>query len=220
MKNRLFPLFAFFVIASLLISGCALEHHGLPLIITTPNNGTVFGQNEIIRIGITSGLTVPDQYRQFQIEIYDNGVRVRVNYYGRGTTMVREADPTPYTTGTHDLYARARAYNSDTDYGEWYPSYHVCVFVGPNPPSNFTCDVSYGFPQHLEISTETPSIYTIITGTPPVTPLIIIRPENNNNNGGNGGASGGATGCAAYSDKNSCDLAGCSWNGSSCTVTP
>lgn len=217
MKHRLYSLFVFFMITSLVISGCALEHRGLPLIITTPTNGTVFGQNEIIRIGITSGLTVPDQYHNFQVEIYDNGRMVRANFYGRGTTMVREADPAPYTNGMHDLYARARAYNSNTDYGQWYLSYHVCVFVGPNPPHNFTCDVSYGFPQHLEIATETPSIFTIVTVTPVLTPIVIIRPSNNNS-GRPGG--GGATGCGAYGDQTSCDLAGCSWNGSSCTVSP
>jgi len=57
-----------------------------------------------------------------------------------------------------------------------------------------------------------PPICTLPTPTP-VTP-VIIRPNPHNPGGTN------PSGCAAFTDQTSCNLAGCSWNYGSCTVNP
>ena len=217
MRFRLYSLFAFIVTASLLISGCALSHRGLGFYLRTDRQ--LYSQlTDPITITLSSTIVVPNQYHSVQYEVIDNGVGIGSGVISRDTQQITVLMPFPHAFGTHSISARVRPYNSAADYGDWVASTPamVCVFVGADPPDTYSCSV-FGFPQHLEISTETPSILTIVTETPPVTPLIIIRPDNNNNNGNN---PGGAVGCAAYGDKSSCDLAGCSWTGSSCTVSP
>ena len=220
MKYRWYALFTFFIIASLLVSGCALQHHAIGVYLRTDNQ--LYPQlTDPITVTLSSNVVVPDQYHFIQYEVIDNGRGIGSSVISRDTQQITVMVPFPHAFGTHSISARVRPYNSATESGDWVTSTPamVCIFVGSDPPDTYSCNV-FGFPEHIEIATETPPVLTIATEAPPVTPLIIIRPENNNNNGGNGGASGGTTGCAAYSDKNSCDLAGCSWNGSSCTVTP
>ena len=221
MKHRLHILLTFFIVTDLMLSGCALEHHAVGVFLSTDRQ--LYEQlTDPINITLASRVVVPNQYHSVQYEVMDNGRVVEQRAISRDTQNVTIMDPFPHTYGLHSISARVRPYNSETDNGDWVTSSPamVCIFVGSDPPDTIPPCSVYGFPQHIEISTETPAILTIATETPVVTPLIIIRPENNNNNGGNGGPSGGASGCGAYGDKTSCDLAGCSWNGSACTVSP
>lgn len=206
-------------IVSLFLNGCALSHHAAGVYLRT-DRGLYSQLTDPIAVTLSSNIVPPEQYHLIQYQITDNGREIAAGTISRDTREINPEVPFPHAYGPHSISARARPYNSETDHGDWITSIPamVCIFVGSDPPDTVSCN-TYGFPQHLEITTETPAIYTIVTETPVVTPLIIIRPDNNANNNG-GSNPGGATGCAAYSDKASCDLAGCSWNGSACTVTP
>ena len=215
MKNRLLSLFVFFVIASLIISGCALEHHGR-FAITNPHPNNTFSPTDHINITLHRYSPI-DPYHYFRYQIRDNGAFL-ASSEARGELTDIQYILNGGSIGPHTIDARAQAFDSASAHSDWYPATSICIYIGPNPPANFSCN-TYAWPQNLEFTTLTPTstILTIVTETPPVTPLIIIRADNNNNNGNN---SGGATGCAAYGDKSSCDLAGCSWTGSSCVVSP
>jgi len=220
MNRRLLSLFAFFIITSTVISGCALSHRALVISLSTDRQTYDLLTDHII-VTLSSTIDASEQY-QYQYQITDNGREVAAGTISSGNQVHPEI-PLPHTYGPHSISARVRQYNSSTaSPGEWRASTPamVCIWIGGDLPDTYSCPV-FGFPEYLEIATGTPSILTITTETPVVTPLIIIRPDNNNgNNNGGSNNPGSATGCAAYSDKNSCDLAGCSWNGSSCTVTP
>jgi hypothetical protein len=90
---------------------------------------------------------------------------------------------------------------------------------------------------YVDASSHDPSFQNVISLGRTLNQVINLAPcpaagENppqhgNGNNPGSGssgssGGSPGGSGCAAYSNELSCDLAGCSWNpgGSSCTVSP
>ncbi len=220
MKYRLYALFTFFIVTGLVLSGCALEHHGR-FAITTPHVNDTFLPTDHITITLHRYSSI-DPYHYFRYQIRDNGNVVRADE-ARGEMSEILYILNGDSNGVHLIDARAQAFDTANSHSDWYPATSVCIYVGGNPPANFTCN-QYAWPQNLEFATttSTPAILTIVTETPVVTPLIIIRPENNNNNGGNGGngGPGGGTGCGAYGDQASCDLAGCSWNGSSCTVSP
>ncbi len=218
MKRPLYLLFLFFVITSLVLSGCALEHHGR-FYISSPHINDTFLPTDHITITLHRYSSV-DPYHYFRYQIRDNG-NILISNEARGELNDIQYILNGDSNGVHLIDARAQAFDTTNSHSDWYPATSVCIYVGGNPPANFTCN-QYAWPQNLEFVTTTPtsSILTIVTEAPPVTPIIIIRPDNpNNNNGGKPGGSG-ATGCGAYGDKSSCDAAGCSWNGSSCTVSP
>lgn len=216
MKINLRSLLALTILFAFLISGCALEHHPR-FYISRPNTNSTFLQTDLITINLHRYSSITP-YHYFRYQIRDNGNIVEADQaWGEMTDVQKVLNGD--SIGIHLIDARAQAYDSPSRQSDWYPATSICIYVGPNPPSNFTCDIVYGWPSPDEFVTTTPSVLTITTVTPITTPLIIIRPDNNNGNS-NGGNPSGATGCAAYSDKTSCDLAGCSWNGSACTVTP
>jgi len=219
MKKNLHHLIAVLVITGLVLSACGGGNQTAHLRFNSPANGAVFQVNASVYIDI--GVDNPNaHFNSYQLVdngyiFYPPGGQVGSPPPGIGLAPLTEAGlPWSFSTpGYHRVTAQAWS-----DQANGYSETSICIVVtdATHPNQNLpigadgSCPV-VGAPQHLEAATVTPV----------TTPLIIIRPDNNNgnNNGGNGNP-GGATGCAAYGDKTSCDLAGCSWNGSACTVSP
>jgi hypothetical protein len=218
MKHRLYSLFIFGVATSLILSACALSHRGRPFYINDPADRTRYRLDTPIYIGLLRGQDIPAEYTSFQYEVYDNGVLVNTHVENRATSQVRVTDPIPHSGGFHTLSARARAYNSAASFGDWYVAPSVCVYIGPVEPPSYDC-LEYGFPAHLEIATQDPSVLTI-EPTAPLMNEVVPNPGGNSTGNNNGNNPPAASGCTQYTDQSSCNLAGCSWSGSSCIVTP
>ncbi len=229
MKIKLrFPILLTVIIGiSLFINGCGpLSHHGR-FQITTPNQNQTFLPTDHITITLHRWVSVAP-YHYFRYQIRDNG-NVIEGDSRRAEQNEVQIILTGDSEGTHTIDARAQAWDTATSHSDWYPADPVCIYVGENPPTSFICN-QYAWPQNLEYVPVTPTVpvFTIVTETPETPPrsIIIIHSGNSNNannNGGgssNSGGSGGATGCAAYSDQASCNLAGCSWLAGSCIVSP
>ncbi len=193
------------ILLGLLISGCSAQEPPT-FSITQPGNGSVLPSGVPVQITLNSRYNA-NNFSYVRWEIYDNGVLVGHDVANIGTSDIHWAENGPMD-GVHHIYARAQAFSNGANQSQWLTTPDLCYWVGDNAPSDFC------------------SIQTIVqpataaTATAVLTPIVINRPDNTNSNGGNGGTSGGATGCAAYTDQSSCNLAGCSWSGSSCTVTP
>jgi hypothetical protein len=206
MKLYFRVIFAWTTIVAFLLSGCSAQEPPT-FSITQPGQGSILPSGNPVEITLSSRYNT-NNYNSIRWEIYDNGVLVGHDVAQIGIRDIRWAENGPMD-GVHHIYARAQAFSNGANQSQWLTTPDLCYWVGDNAPADF-CSIQ---------TIVQPS--TAATATAVITPIVINRPDNNgNNNGGNGNPGGGATGCAVYGDKTSCNLAGCSWNGSSCTVTP
>ncbi len=203
MKPNFRSLLALTVVIVIILTGCSAQEPPT-FSITQPGNGNVLPTAHPVEITLSSRFS-SGNFQYIRWEIYQDGMRVDFNNSESIDTREIHRALNGVTDGTHWIYARAQAY-SGSNQSRWLETSEICYWVGDNPPSDF-CNYQ---------TIVQPS--TASTATPIVTPIIIIRPDNSGSGRSNG--SGGASGCAAYGDKSSCNLAGCSWTGSACQVTP
>ncbi len=218
-----FPaLFALLVLFSLFLNACALPHEGI-IHITDPSNGNTFPLGQPITIRVHVNTAIVSNYNHLAWQYYE------WNILDAGAIVAHGADPVNQDIfefvvnsapeGAHYISVRGRVARPDPDfadlpnnpykvYSDWIDSNEVCFYVGPNPPSDFCTIRTIAEPLSIATITATP--------VPPTATATAIRPIPTHRNPNQHGGSG----CSQYGNQNSCDLAGCSWNGSSCTVSP
>ena len=199
-----------------LLSGCALRHESI-IRITDPGNGNTFPLDQPVTIRVHVNTAALANYNHvsgwgfYEFNIIDGGTIIA--HGGRSINFDEfEWTLSAGSAGPHYVVVQGRVGrnvgSNQFEYSDWINSNEVCFYVGPDAPSDF-CSVRT-IVQPLTVTTLTP--------TPPPTPTpvtpVIIRPNPHNPGGTN------PSGCAAFTDQTSCDLAGCSWNYGTCVVNP
>jgi hypothetical protein len=222
MKIKSKILMVFVLIAGLTLSGCALSHEPI-FRITNPQNGNVFGLNDRVTIRVRVFRNSISNFGSYDWHFYQwrlfDGNTIIAS--GGASTSIGTFEFVIDTSagGPHYITAQARAGRPDPDfadlpvnpyfvYSDWMDSNEVCFFVGPDAPSDF-CSVRT-IVQPLVVASITPTPIPPTPTATPVTPIPVRRNPNQH----------GGSGCSQYNTQSSCNLAGCSWNGSSCTVNP
>ncbi len=196
------------IIFAFTVSACSDFRSGPlpPLQITNPHDNDVFPLNQTIEVRLVSNANQDHTWDTLEYEIYQDGLRIKSGT-ADGTQNTLPVQVTEDVTGTHVIWAQVRGHRRDVT-SDWIQSNQVCIYVGDNAPADFCSVQTIIEPQ--QASTSTPVVTPTATRVVPIP----IRPNPNNHGGTN------PSSCAQYSDQTSCDLAGCSWNGSSCTVNP
>jgi len=142
--------FIVFVVASLLMNACDLQHHGY-IYVTDPQNGNTFPLNQPITVKVSVAdisRLIPYDWVSYEYTITDDGTTIA--HVGNETIHQRNLfvvmnNP---SQGAHYVSVRGRAARPDPDfvdvpnnpyrvYSDWIDSNEVCFFVGPNPPPDF-----------------------------------------------------------------------------------
>ncbi len=202
---------SFVIIAGILTgSACSDFRSGPlpPLQITQPQDGNVFGQGTQINVTMQSNANRDNLYDTIEWQIYEDGL-LQGQGTGPGSQNILTYNLPQNNVGTHVVFGRVRGHRRDVA-SDWINSNVVCFYVGDNAPSDFCSTQTLVEPVIISTFTPSPTLPPTATSTATEIPTIPVR-HNPHQTG---------SGCGQYTSQNSCNLAGCSWNGSSCSVNP